>query len=496
MKRSFAPLSLLTALLVGWGGDLHVDTAAPPLDAEAVSALTLGPAPAPCGGHWRAQQLGIQPPRYPGPYPAPRGDVYVQTPMQLIQALAQTTPQTIVLAPTTFDRTSNHPAPSYPFSGTPKTTYVTARAGHTVIASFSGGSRLKFGIYVPLQASGLTVKGVTFDIDHELDGVPDTQAWFHPTNWFSSAILVWGGTSDVTIEDVRIIGNQRLHVGIWAPSAEALRIRRVAVVGVRRYGLRIGNLLPVAVRPVIEDVYVNGVYDHAFEAYVAALPSQAQIWGRQLHGINLGTPADLRRVRVRRVAHSGVALGNTVVPMQGALLEHIDVDDVDLSNHTLGTGVYFERQQLSPRLRRFCVGPDVDRGVQIEWGHAPGTDDPNAHCSDPTAQPVPSDDVRVRAGLIRAQFAGVNVGLWTRGTRLRNLHFENASYAAVAALDNQGAGTNTMALNLTFGALNGGCKYTLTHPNASTIPCVPGLPAPTQVQIPPPCPSKTIFIAP
>ncbi|MCA9555405.1 MAG: hypothetical protein KC933_35575, partial [Myxococcales bacterium] len=283
---------------------------------------------------------------------------------------------------------------------------------------------------------------------------------------------------------------QRLHAGIRAPSAEGLQIRRVAVYGVRCLGLLIGSgsatAVPVATRPVIEDVIVDGVSDAAYEDHIANLGPE--FFGRQLHGINLATPCDLRRVRVRRVAHTGIALGNTVVPMEGALLEHIDVDEVNLSNYTLGTGVYFERQQLSPRLRRFCVGPDVDRGVHIEWGHAANSGaTAEEHCNNPALVPIPSDDVRIKAGVVRASRHGVYVGDWTRGTRIRNVYFENAWWAAVGARDNvKTGGTNTLTYNLTFGPMNG-CHYTLDNGNVVPPQCIASLPAPSEIPIPYPC---------
>ncbi len=449
------------------------------------------PSGIPCGGHWRALELGIQAPRGMQAYPRPKVGVYVSTPKALIAALNQTTPQTIVLAPGTFDRPVNHPAPSYPYTGNPPTpTFVTARAGHTVVAEQVGLTRLKFGVSVPAIASGFTLRGVVFDIDHELDGVPNTQSWFEPRTWFTSAVLIWGGASDVTIEDVRVLGNQRLHQGIRAPSVEGLQIHRVAVYGVRRFGLLVGNgsgsAVPVTTRPIIEDVVVDGVTDPAYEDYIAPLGND--YFGQQLHGIMLATPCDLRRVRVRRVAHSGIALGNTVVPMEGALLEDIDVDAVNLSNYTLGTGVYFERQQLGPRLRRFCVGPDVDRGVHIEWGHAANSDATAAqHCNNPLLVPIPSDDVQIDAGVVLASRHGVYVGAWTRGTRIRTVHFENAWWAAVGAHDNlKTGGTNTATDNLTFASMSG-CRYTIDNGNVVPPQCLASLPTPSAIPIPYPC---------
>lgn len=419
----------------------------------------------------------------------------MSTDAQLVNALESTRPTTIIIQDGIYSKPPPKTVgPNFP--KTPSVGYVRVGAGHQVFAARSGHARLTYGLSVNAAASGLRIRGVVFDIDDPLDGFYTTPKQ-HPSRWLSAAVAIWGGAQNVVLEDFKIFGNQALHAGVWATSPDGLRISRALVKDVRRFGLLVGDhtaSAPIPVtRPLIEDIEIDGVFDSEYEDYVAADPDET--FGTQLHGIFLRTPGYITRARIRRIAHSGIGLGNVNQPMIATTLSDIDVDAANMSNHTIGTGIYLERQLIYAELNNFCVGANVDRGVNVEWGHAPNVETFIGHCpSDddndpPPPAPIPSRHIYIRNGLVRASQVGVYVGLWTRDTNLRNLHFENASWAAVGAHDNQGNGTNTEEQGLSFGVLGpGACPRTLDHPSQTMPSCVASLPAPSNIAIPPAVP--------
>jgi hypothetical protein len=400
---------------------------------------------APCGGDARGMAaFGIQTPAPPSaiappPIPACAADPGdLQCPVQVVQAgdvarlaalAARPSPKyDIVLQ----DGYYNADADALPDG------YLQLAAGHRLWAAHAGMVVLGFGAAVgapldhetPQRFEGAAFRGLVFDIADPAHTL------------LSAALTNWGAARDLVVEDCWFHGWGALERGLSVTQPDGLRVARIEVLDVRRFGVFVdgphdavcepGTCVAGFVRADLSDVVVHDVADpewssmcpHADCGTGDPIPEGAYCPGTQEHGIWIGAPAALRRARVRDVGWAGVLVGD-VGGLSGVTLTDVDVDRAGSNSRTEGAGIAFERGNLGTVLRRFCVGTKTGRGVHAEWDHG-----------EPWTR---SQDLLVRDGFTRAHYVGVIFDSGVVDGHVENVRVENASIAALAFYQNNAA---------------------------------------------------------
>jgi hypothetical protein len=327
------------------------------------------------------------PPARPAPparYHVPRRAIRVSTGNELRAALAARSRRAIVLAPGTYRGTR-------PFLN---------EHGHRLYAARLGRSVLRAGLSLGGNAGrgGGTVRGVVVDV-----GDPSRTVG-------GAAIAVWGTGARSRILDTTVRGRAKLPAGVEARRPDGLRIERLVARGFTDFGVLIDANDPRAdqsrARFRARDLEISRV----------GRPMRGSSEGRAEACLWIGNRGDVRRVRVRSCAWSGVWTGTAA---EGCRLSEIDVDGAR-------TGVYLEHFTRESTFRRLRVGSDVRVGLAAEWaapewGHRPA-----------------SVGNLIEDSRFASWLAGVYLDEGTERTTVRSSTFVNQQWAAIG--DYRGSG--------------------------------------------------------
>lgn len=431
-----------------------------------------------CDGRAAGLGLGIRPPAPPQAYDLPVGATWVDTTEDLAQLLAWSAAQNPVPLDIVLVDGIYEPI------GLPKG-FLEIHGSHRLWSQTPGGAVLRFGIHIgsngnPHLAAGAELHGLTLEVGEEEFG-----ARANPDHT-SSAILTWGTARNVVIEDVTLRGFDGalpgLDRGIDARQADGLVVRRVDIAGFKRFGVFTDAIdtEPWRTDAILEDVTIETVGDNLWAwslppehpdydpAYPFYDPLDPFVPAQEV-GLWLGVPGRVSRARVRDVARSAI---QTADGATGSLLEDLDVDQVNwrpTGVHSInGTGLYLENATVTTTFRRFCVGPDVVKGVVSEWDHF-----------------VHPRGVRNRVedGLVEASWLGIVLDHGTFDSRVENITFRNASWAGLTLYENRWPTDDRTTIEVLYrdlvddGLPLGACLVTAHHP-LNTVACDEPPPSP------------------
>lgn len=348
-------------------------------------------------------------------------------------------------------------------------------------------TRLRFGVEfrpsigVP-GASGSALRGVTVQpVPGALPSSPGTAVPIPNSPFVNGAAIVgWepsdplaGDLRDITLEDVRVEGGGWLGVGIQGTAPRGAHLRRVEVNHVTQFGVNVRNIraaqLNVVDRAILEDIRVEGVNDTACfldDPELCPFPGSHQI------GIWIGAShTQLSRAWVRDVFWTGIATGRVIhdVPyvVSGASLRDLDVDGVGTSANGFdagrgpGVGIYFERILRDSTLTRFCVGPNTERGVNVEWNK--------------NEVGLGSGRFRVTNGWIASTYYAVGFDAGTFGAYVGDIAVENAQWTALLFPSNWEQFPNPGVNSTSWDGVSVAvpvCAPGASHPAASPCTCV------------------------
>jgi hypothetical protein len=320
----------------------------------------------------------VEPPQPPLPYAVPSGALAVRTSAELVQALAASVPQDIVLASGVYDSAS----------------YFVNANGHRVYAATLGGAVLRAGMEFGGnygQPNGL-VRGVAFDVSD-----PAKAADGH-------IVYTWGTARGVQVLDATFNGHGVMRSAVWGYQPEGLVVRRVQAANFTDFGVGAeanDPALRLSVPVLFEDIDVSGVS--------RAVPRSAD--GTAEACIWLANNGTLRRARVRNCAWMGIWTGGAA-KNGGVLLEHLDIDQTP-------KGIYPEHYSWGATYQIFHIGPHVTTGINMEW-------------ADPLTGGLPAcDGCIVRDGTIESCAVGIALDRGTRHTSIRGITFGAQVVAAI-----------------------------------------------------------------
>ncbi|MEM9067831.1 MAG: hypothetical protein AAGE52_04970 [Myxococcota bacterium] len=227
-------------------------------------------------------------------------------------------------------------------------------------------------------ASGSSLRGARFVINNPalvpqapVTGLPNTT---YVLGFWEQAGAV-EGLRDITLEDIAIDGRYTVDQGVLGTAPRGAQLRRISVGRVRRFGINLRNARPIPVpahdAAYLSDLTIAGVQDDScldaeWDPSCGATGShQAGLWVGASHTRAV-------RVRVRDVYWTGVATGR-LEGVSNVSLRDIDVDRIGLEDAAeeagvgAGTGVYIEKISTDFSLGQFCIGPETERGVNVEW---------------------------------------------------------------------------------------------------------------------------------
>lgn len=424
----------------------------------------------------RAAEVGIviAPPASPTGYAVPATAIPVHNTTELANLVAYSPvqnwiPMDIVLEDGVYDP---GPLPNG---------FLSLHGSHRLWARNVAGAVLQFGIAIISPANlalegGVELHGLAFDIADELHGVRA-----NPPH-FSAAVMSWGTGRNLVIEDSVFYGNGAIDSAIHAAQADGLEVRRVRIHGFKRFGVftSISNGFGWNQDAVLEDLRIAHVgdnewarsfpvghedYDPAYPNYDPADPYEHT----EEIGIWMGVPARLSRAYIRDVARGGVVAAGVT---EGSVFEDLDVDHIGWRdtgpNAVRGAGLYFDNTSIESVYQRFCVGPDVEKGLISEW--------------DNNTFPRGIRNT-VRDGLLESTWLGVGFDQGTVDSRAENLYFRNASWAGLTIYNNVWPNDHLETIEALYTGLHdvglppGSCLVTAHHPN-NLPPCTTPPPNP------------------
>lgn len=310
-----------------------------------------------CNGAVEARALGIDAPAPPESYTLP-DDVIVVSSTQELQDLLVWNLQTnqiqldIVLLDGVYE-------PDDLTNGK----YLKLYGSHRLWARHPGGAVLKFGIDAggnnpAFYGAGAEFHGLTFDITDPTAApvFADTCTPDHDCTQTvdSYALITWGASENVRVEDCYFLGNGVIGWGVVAKSPNGFVGSRLVIDGFLMNGLRVSVPrgtpdLPVPVQ--LSDLVVTNIDAPNHE------PPSAE------SAIQLFATGSLERAYIRDVHRAGVVTGGNI---RGGLVRDIDVDRLG-GGGVLGVGIYMDNTTESTEITEFCVGPRTDDGVRSEW---------------------------------------------------------------------------------------------------------------------------------
>ena len=345
--------------------------------ATATPTPTLAPTPTPAPTTTPTSGRVAAPAQPPAAYTVPAGAITVTTSAGLISALANGTPQNIVLASGVYDNAA-------PF---------TNAAGHHLYSATLGGAVLNAGIVMGGNSGpgGGSVQGLAFNVSD-------------PSKILLNSIIhVWGsGGRGTHIMDTTFNGNNSVGQSILARQPEGLVVQRVRVRNFRYNGLTVDANVQnmVMTTPVLlEDVDVANVSFAVPKSSNGT--AEACVW--------IGNTATVRRLLLRNCAWEGLWTGTADA---GSLHEDLDIDQTPIA-------VYIEHFTTGSTFQRMSIGTSVSTGVNCEW-------------ADPTWGSKPACVTNViQDSTIRSSYVGVYMDQGTTGTTVRRVTFIGETRAAI-----------------------------------------------------------------
>jgi hypothetical protein len=238
-----------------------------------------------------------------------------------------------------------------------------------------GSAVFHFGVAVGTH-SGSELHGLTLDIPAAYLAVPGPVGPLGPVTYG----IAWWNATDVEVADTRVDGNGVVDVGIAARGALGTRVARVEVSDTRDFAVNLRSPdtagLETLGDAVLTDLDLHDVgtphCQHDPFDTLAAFPTDeppCPYPGTTQIGLWIGAPATVERVRVRDVYWGGIATGNSPYIVSDVVLRDVDVDRIGVGDGLggAGQGITTEKYTRDLLLERFCVGPDVERGVHAEW---------------------------------------------------------------------------------------------------------------------------------
>jgi hypothetical protein len=348
-------------------------------------------------------------PAPPSPYDVPTSGVQVTTSAQLRRVLMSSKPTDIVLADGVYDGSEPFLNPN----------------GHRLYAASLGGAVLRAGLSVGGNAGppGGAVRGIVLDVRDPQKTVEGAE------------IAVWGTATDAKVLDVTLRGNRVIRTGLVVRQPEGFRGARLVARGFTDYGVVVDANDPTLdqlARPFrLTDVDVAGV----------ARPVPRSSDGTAEACVWVGNPGEVRRVRVRRCAWTGLWTGTAATDV---LFDRIDVDQTP-------TGVYVEHFTRRSTFQRLRIGREVRIGLVTEWA-APEW----------SGRPASVDNV-IQDSRFESSLAGVFLDDGTTRTTVRRSTFVNQRWAAIGdyrGIENAYYGND-------YGAIASGAHdVTDEHPNS------------------------------
>jgi hypothetical protein len=388
--RSLRAALLLTAL----GGALATSAHAQP-----------APDPELCSGEAAGLAIGVVAPAPPAAVDVPLvARCVASTTAELVTAMSGCLFPDIVLRPGVY------PPGAFPL-GRPYLSFLRPRR---LWAESPGAVILQFGLHLGAH-SGSELHGLQVEL---------TSAAHAALGGTRTAAILWAKNgAQIRVEDTIVRGHASVEFGVLAGEVEGAHLHRVVAEDFLRFGVRVYQDGATEVRASLSDLVVRGVGDPAWRQSPSYRP------GTEEHGLWLAGPALVERARIRDVWWAGIGVGDSEydpvtkksfpVIVDGVSIIDADIDRVGVGDGHKGAGsaIGFERITHGASVRRFCVGPDVERGVNLEWnqGH-PGEE---------------ALDVHIMSGAISAQVVGVYVGSGATGTVLQNLSIADACWAGV-----------------------------------------------------------------
>jgi hypothetical protein len=295
-------------------------------------------------------------------------------------------------------------------------------------AAEPGSVVLQFGISMHTMA-GSGLHGLVIDVADPANAVA-FDSWGH-----TAAVVFWGRGEDMIVEDTRIVGHGQVHLGINAAQPKGLVLSRLEVDGFLRFGVRVGTSDGAsAAPPVLTDLDVRNVGDPVWRTMPVCDPEvdppgtdACYAPGTAEHGIWIGASGTLvDRARVRDVYWAGIITGAHPQVVADVVIRNADVNRMQ-GQQRGGTAIGVERITHNLLIERFCVGPDVRRGVHVEWNH-----------NDSAQSPV---GIVVRRGVVAAWCSGVDFDAGTLGSEVRSLHIRDAAGAGIVLHRNYPTGS-------------------------------------------------------
>ncbi|MEM7350082.1 MAG: hypothetical protein AAF657_04695 [Acidobacteriota bacterium] len=374
-----------------------------------------------CNGAPEAAWLGIDPPIAPQPYALPAGPnvITVSTTAELQAALAWNTHRNHIQ----LDIILNDGI--YESTDLDNGRYLRLYGSHRLWAANLGGAVLKFGIDAggnnadpsaggpKYYDAGAEFHGLVFDIESG-----SYAPWYpdgDPESVDSYALINWGDSQAVRVEDCWFFGHGEIGRGVAIASPEAFVGRRLVIDGFRVFGIGVLELdasAPDLATPAqLSDLTVTDIDD----------PVNEPEWAEG--GIWLAATGSLERAYVRDTHRYGVLTGGN---LRGGIVRDVDVDQIGDAALD-GVGIYLENTTVGTSVSEFCVGPATRWGVRSEWDHFDSTIP-----FDPVTMFPRGIDNTVHHGLIEASFIGVWFDQGTVNSAVHHCIFRNYNWAAVA----------------------------------------------------------------
>lgn len=361
-----------------------------------------------CNGAAEAPSLGIDPPSAPQSYTLPDILIVVDSTQELQDLLVWNfqTNQTqldILLLDGIYE-------PDDLTNGN----YLKLYGSHRLWARHPGGAVLKFGIDAggnnpAYYGAGAEFHGLTFDITDPTAApvFPDSSS----ETVDSFALIAWGASQNVRVEDCYFRGNGAIGWGVVSMSPNGFVGSRLVIDGFLMNGLRVSQPRGAADLPIpvqLSDLVVTNIDDPNHEAPTGE------------SAIQLFATGSLERAYIRDIHRAGVVTGGN---LRGGLVRDIDVDRVG-GGGLLGVGIYMDNTTESTEITEFCVGPETEDGVRSEWDNYKAP-------LDLVSEFPRGINNYVNHGLIEATRIGVAFDQGTIDSGVEDCIFRNYSYAGI-----------------------------------------------------------------
>lgn len=306
-------------------------------------------------------------------YTLPQNAIRVSNSTDLLNALAQTTAQDIILTNGVYDNV----------------TPITFRVPHRIWSEHLGGAVLKCGLTFGGNwgTPGAEIHGLRFMIENSA----------HAEN----CIATWGTGSQLKITDCWFDGGGNSQAAIKAQAVNGLSIKRVEIKNFLSWGIFASDYptqQDPAIPIIIEDVIVRNI---------SRQPS-GNSNGTAEAGIWIGNTANVSRVRIQHCGWTCIWTGSAC---NDSVFSDLQMD------HSLVAGIYIENVTRRSVFKKFVIGPNIKTGVNSEWNN----DDPAKG----------GDSNQIQEGLIDSTRVGVCFDAGTKNSTVSSVTFRNSSKAGI-----------------------------------------------------------------